>query len=393
MSKILLLLIFLRPFISSLGFPYTNFIYSLILLIFISIWIIDKGILWDKIQPIKYPLILFVVSLFISILFSQNKIASLKEIYKYITALLLFLTVVTLSDKNKKRLIACILTAAVLISFYAIYQYFFGFRNFSEYVIKQNISSPFVLNSISQKRVFFPFVTPNTLAGYLVMIIPLALFLMSKHTPWFLIPLFIALLFTKSIGGLISILLGLFIYFYLKNKTSIPLPGRGKRKGRNSYFFLHDKEQLIFLLGLLITTGLIIITRTITQKQYLQPAFSTIMRIHYWQDTLKIISAYPLSGVGIGNFNLFNSRYAHNSYLQICAEMGIIGLISFLWLTGSIIKINLSTIRTSACKNQIIALLTANIVFLIHNFGDFTFFLPEVSFIWWIILGLSLSIY
>jgi O-antigen ligase len=201
------------------------------------------------------------------------------------------------------------------------------------------------------------------------MIIPLAL--TCKNRIWLIMPLSFALLLTKSLGAFLTISLALGVYFYFEGKL-------GKRK-------------VIFLLGLLLITGLVFIARSVTQKQHLQPIFSTVMRWNYWKDTLEIIKAYPLSGIGIGNFNLMQSRYAHNSYLQVWAEMGILGIAAFLWLIISVFKSALGNIKDSVNKHQITGLITASSVFLIHNLVDFSFFLPEVALIFWIILGLSLS--
>ncbi|MBL7196797.1 MAG: O-antigen ligase family protein [Candidatus Omnitrophica bacterium] len=367
MFEILLILICLRPLISSLTFPYADFLYSYTLLIFLVIWLIYNGVSTKKIQAIKYPFGLFCLALIVSIIFSSNKLNSLQEIYKYITALFLFLITFSLAPGKKRRLIQTIIFTGFIISLLAIYQYFFGFKHILEYITHNNISSPFILDYIGRKRIFFPFVTPNTLASYLIMIIPLTL--TDKRNFWFIIPLSFALLLTQSLGALLSIFLGLIIYFYLVDK-------------------LNKRKVVFFFLGLIIIIGAIFIMRTATQKQHIQPIFSTIMRLNYWKDTLKIIKASPLTGVGLGNFNLAQSRYAHNSYLQIWAEMGILGIISFIWLISSVFKSVFNSIKTSPHKKQIIVLVTSAVIFLIHNLIDFSLFLPEVALIWWVILGL-----
>ena len=369
MLIILLILIFIRPFISSLAFPYLNSVYSGLLLIFLIIWYIYKGISIKKIQAIKYPLILFFLALIISMIFSSDKLNSLKEIYKYISGLLLFLIAASLTSEEKMNLIQSIVLAGLVISLLAIYQYFFGFQHILNYITQQQNFEPFVLDYLSRKRVFFPFVTPNTLAGYLAMIIPLTL--THKDKIWFIIPISFALLLTKSLGALLSLFLGLSLYFLLQRKF--------------------EKRTILFLFGLLAIIGLIFMARLNTQKQHLQPIFSTVMRLNYWKDTLMIIKTSPLVGVGLGNFNLIHSRYAHNSYLQIWAEMGILGIASFLWMLISVIYLGVKEIKNFPFKNQISSIFIANIVFLIHNFIDFSFFLPEVSVIWWLILGLIID--
>lgn len=367
MFWILLSLIFIRPLISSLAFSYLNSIYSALLFIFLIIWFFSKGISLNKIKSLRFSLILFCLALIISVTFSTDKLNSFKELYKYIISLLLFFIITALEYKDKIRVIHTIVLTGFVISLLAIYQYFFGFQHVLEYIAKEKISNSFVLDYIGRKRVFFPFITPNTLAGYLAMIIPLTL--TYKDSIWFIIPLSFALLLTKSLGAFLSLFLTLVIYFYLQDKL--------------------EKRRILFLSGLLVIIVILFTIRTMGQKQYLKPLFSTVMRLNYWKDTLGIIITRPLTGVGLGNFNLVLSRYAHNSYLQIWAEMGILGIISFIWIITSIFKSIFQNIKISSYKKQTIGLLTANIVFLIHNLIDFSLFLPEVSLIWWIILGLS----
>lgn len=355
MLALLLILIFIRPFISSLAFPYLNFIYSAGLLGFLSLWIITKGIPLKKIQSLKIPFVLFVLALLVSIVFSYDKINSLKESGKYAGALLGFLFAASLSREQRIPLLKTLTLSAFLIALLAIYQYFFGFRHLLDYLAKNSAASEFALDYINRKRVFFPFVTPNILAGYLAMLLPLTL--SAKNRFWFIMPIAFALLLTQSIGALLSLAFASGIYFYLTGRL--------------------NKRKIISLIGLSAIVVAVFFIRSAAQKQHLQPGFSTVMRLHYWGDTLRIIKTKPLTGVGLGNFNLAESRYAHNSYLQIWAEMGILGLVSIIWLIISVLKPARSAWLISSCA-----------VFLTHNLIDFSFFLPEVSLLWWIILGL-----
>jgi O-antigen ligase len=316
---------------------------------------------------------LIILALLVSFLTSRNREISLYELYTnhYAVGIVFFLITLSLTRMQQTRLISCILATGVVVSLIALHQYLFGFRRFLDYLMVQGIADQASLGYIIQKRVFFPFATPNTLAGYLAMIIPLAL--TDRKRYWLILPLAVAFILTKSVTALISLSLALAIYLVLRGG-------------------LRNKKVVFSILGLLLITGATFAVRMQTSKKHLQPAFSTLVRWHYWQNTVKVIKEYPWTGVGLGNFDLEKwSHYAHNSYLQIWAEMGVGGITAFLAFLAVVTAAGLKNLRRDADKVGISALITANAAFLIHNAVDFTFFLPEVSLVWWVIIGLQVS--
>jgi len=369
MLLILLIAIFIRPFISTPAFPYLNFIYSTGLLIFLAIFVIYKKLSFSKLRALIYPVILFISALLVSLIFSQNKISSLAELYKYITGLLLFLAAASLSKDDKASAIQTIVLTGLAVSLLAIYQYFLGFSHVSDYLANNRLWFPFASDYLDRRRVFLPFLTPGVLGGYLAMVIPL--FLINKNRIWLILPVFLALFLTGSLGAFLSLFCALIIYFYLEGKLK--------------------KSKIIILTGLLIAIIIIFVHRSAARIEHIRPFFSTAARLNYWKEALGIIQAHPFTGVGLGNFNLKASRYAHNSYLQIWAEMGVLGLFAFVWIAYTVLKSCVKNLAQLPYKRGGACLLIASLVFLMHNFLDFTFFLPEVVFVWWVILGLIAS--
>ena len=129
-----------------------------------------------------------------------------------------------------------------------------------------------------------------------------------------------------------------------------------------------------------------------------------MQRFLFWKSAVKIIKDFPITGVGLGNFGLMHHQYkspqaieayfAHNSYLQVGAEMGVLGLLAWIWILIKSFKAGLNKLKVLRGKNYlIIALISASTAFLAHNFIDFDFFVPEVAFHWWAILGLLNTFY
>lgn len=366
MQYLVLILIFIRPFISSLAYPWANSVYSFALIAILLFWLIRNNTPHEKLKKLSLPIIFFALALTISLCFSLNKIKGFGELYKYLSGILLVIALPSLTEKSRKRFIVGILACGVIISILALYQYFIGFSHLRNFINTQNITTPFILDYLQQRRVFFPFVTPGILAGYLTMITPLIL--LYKRKIWLSIPLLCALLLTESLGAFIGLFLAALVYVLLKGDFK--------------------KRIAIFLLGLVFAIPLIFFMRIASGKEHLSPLFSVFMRLNYWRDTIEIIKIHPFIGIGLGNFNLACSRYAHNSFLQFWAETGLLGLASLLWLIYAILTSSINKIKNLADDKETLVLITCLAAFLFHNLWDFSFFLPEVSLIWWAILGL-----
>lgn len=367
------MLVFLRAFISSLAFYWSNLLYSIITLSFLIIWILLKRPSLKNARPLLKPIIFLAFILGLSSVFSFNPFKSIGQLYTYLIYILMFFVVSTLSADEKKEVVRAITLAGMIISFLAIYQCLLGFRHVLNYLARYKMTYDFGYDYLLRRRAFFPFVTPNALGGFLIMIVP---FVLDKKKLHILIPVSIAILFTQSIGAFLSLFAGLVLYFYL----------RGGLKG-NRFLGVTFMAVIIFV---------IFILRSQVSREFLQPYSSLTKRIEYWKEAIRIIGYEPVLGMGFGNFNMRLSRYAHNLFLQIWAEMGLLGLLTFIWLivkyfTNVISKLKKAGVESTQGKNQTIALLCASFVFLFHNIFDFTFFLPEICLYWWVILGLSLN--
>ena len=70
-------------------------------------------------------------------------------------------------------------------------------------------------------------------------------------------------------------------------------------------------------------------------------------RIYYYATALQLFATHPLLGVGAGNYQFFDRSYtgeaaggiAHNQFLTVAAETGILGLMALLWLVMALLRI------------------------------------------------------
>ena len=110
--------------------------------------------------------------------------------------------------------------------------------------------------------------------------------------------------------------------------------------------------------------------------------YSVIERLAHWQAAENMIVDHPFLGVGFGNYAAAYDQYralnwpialghAHNYYLNIFAETGIIGLLAYLILWGCIF---IRTIRALNAPRQIagvaLGLLGAWVSLSVHQIVD-----------------------
>lgn len=98
------------------------------------------------------------------------------------------------------------------------------------------------------------------------------------------------------------------------------------------------------------------------QEEYTQKSFS--VRLVMWKDTLRMIAARPLAGVGAGawevdaplyqteGLQLETDYYAHNEYLQLLAEYGLVGWGVLLGLLGYLARCTWRTLRSTVWPHE-----------------------------------------
>lgn len=193
-----------------------------------------------------------------------------------------------------------------------------------------NIGGGTYLRAIS----FFP--DPHMFAFYLGLVIPVALTLFLRANDFNFsriikililivnILLFLALGFTFSRAGYIGAAFGIAAVFALNWK------------------FLEKKFKIAAaVVSLIIAMGLFSSSNLIINRFF--DVFNTAEgsnseRLANWTQALKIIEYHPLTGVGVGAYALAidprssarSSVTAHNTYLDIAAEMGIGALLAWI---------------------------------------------------------------
>jgi O-antigen ligase len=206
---------------------------------------------------------------------------------------------------------------------------------------------PFFLAHQTSHRVFSTS-TPDFLAGYLVLLLPVTLALLLQM-PSFrsLTPLvrragvlilgiifvfqLVTLLTTGSRFGLVSLLVGFLVFgasLILAVKSGLVL-------GRTSRVLLGAMFAGVVLVGVIFAQPVIGRLHNVNDN-------SAAFRKWTWEGSAKMAAANPVLGTGIGTWPDLYPRYAltgftrlaHNSYLQLADECGVPALLALLATLG-----------------------------------------------------------
>jgi len=375
----IIFLLFFTPIALGTVLPWAIFVMRGVVIILLGIWLlkmISQGRVIYKKSFLDIPLLIFLAVLLISTIFVSNYKRISWEYFSYFATGILFYFIISNNiqkDKHLKTLTISLLIVSFIMGTYGILQ-FLNILNLTPRVVDFRITS-FYYNS-------------NHYSGYLVMILPIciSLFLYSKSFLISIILGFLSLLLGINLGlsyswGEVAFLLSLIFLF------SLALWVLEKKK-------VIAKAATLGILIVLISLGGMFIKGPQLPQNYLSERFDSMLNIAYASITGRInifkyaliyIFNNPLLGTGLGTFidiypkyrGLERARsgltnYAHNDYLQIACETGIIGLISFAIVIVALLSLGFQTISTSKgwLKALSIGVLSGIIAILFHGFTD-----------------------
>jgi len=293
--------------------------------------------------------------------------------------LLLWAVVDTFRDPRRIiKALYVILFSAALVGLSVFTQKFFGFE-----FLRGRGTGGF-LSSITG-----PFKNPNALAAYLTCVIPivlsLALWKWKKafiKAGLFLISAILVIfsLWTLSRGGWLGAISGLIFIILIVNYQRI-----------RKVFWPLFLTSYIFFVPLI---GLILFFFQNRRDSY---------RFVIFRGAWEMIKEHPLLGKGVGTFMDYCvlyaktdiAYYAHNCYLQMWAESGIFSLLSFLLFVGYVFYRSIKVIleeQRSLKQLALIGLTSGLLGFLVHSFFEVHLYSFQLSFLFWIVLGLTVAL-
>jgi len=324
-----------------------------------------------------------------------------------------FLTLVLCRNRDaKKRLVFALVSLGVLEALYGMIQYLTGWQQIFAYAKKYYLEDA-----------TGTYISRNHFAGFLGMILPLAVVLalhyaelLLKNTSgkaarlrtivsrtellslvfWLFLAilLFAALVLSRSRMGIISALVSLVAILALAGASSY----RARTRATVAALFFLGVLGVIVWIG---SNPVVSRLETLGQEYNL----SGQNRISIWRDTLGLIRHHPFLGTGLGSFSVVYPsvqttfltllvEHAHCDYLEVATELGLPGAIllfgSIFWVIARAARQyrkaedRFDKAASLGCIGSIVAI-------LVHSLADFNIYIPANALVFTIFLAMAWS--
>jgi O-antigen ligase len=258
--------------------------------------------------------------------------------------------------------------------------YYLGERHFNTY------SSSIALVNLFGRQLLRPYSTfshPNSLAGFLAVVLVLTWLkrgFLNRGKPLVFIVLTALLLLTFSLNVYISLLiLGVFAYVFKKH---------------NSIF--KPLIKVIFWITIVVSLALPIVG-SIFKERNISESFDK--RLELSVASGEMIKEHFFLGVGLNNFiyqlpetsikpqTSWWLQPVHNIFLLVFVEIGILGLLAFIYLMKNVIERDLIAIKSDNSRD---ILLMALVVIILSGFNDhYWLTIQQNQLLFSVVLGLS----
>lgn len=335
-----------------------------------------------------YPLVML-GSVVLAVVFSYASGLSGRFLLYHVSAALLVLLTVSAvrNSEDLKRLCAGAVVCVGVTGAYGIFQRIQGVEVNASYVdLKVNAGMP--------GRVYSVFDNPNTFAQVLLLLLPLvlALFLTAKHWQWKVVAAGVfcvggmAMAMTYSRASWVGLACTMAVFVFLWKPKLIPA-------------FIVVCIAAVPFLPATVLNRILTITNTADS--------STSSRVSLYKAAIEVIRRSPITGAGLGTaatqeyireFNLYHDKapfvHAHNFYLEVWIQMGLMGVVGFvssmLWNIKNAARMARHS-GPSVGRTVAIAAASAMCGAMVCGLADFLWNYPRVMCIFWFTFAMAIA--
>lgn len=375
-----------------------NLSMSAIILLITTIYLIKRTCLKEGIILPKacWAMMVFGLICSVSVCYSVDVPGSLHAVVFLWSFIFLVMMLVNIlgSLENIKIIIYFLMLIAGIASMEALYEYFFQLPWYLSHTTPQMlVGHRDLVQLLRTHRTPTLFFWPNSLSGFLIMVLPMTIgfaFIakesFSRIRLTFLSLIIVAALYLElTISCWIGLLLACLLMLFLTRRR-----------------FSKTNLRLWLGVGILILVMLSMVV--IVKKLGFSQSNSFSSRLVFVSDAAALIMKHPIVGNGWNSFGIASApyangidqwaNYAHNSYLQIFSETGLLGILSFIVFLFFLGKA-MGTLKNQEHPLQLVILgvLIGALACLVDNCFSYTMLLPNTAIYWWVMVAVVLALY
>lgn len=324
-------------------------------------------------------LVFLLSTLVLSTFFSKYQFAGLVGLTVFAMQVLLYVIIRSrITDRSQNlNIIRYMLLTSLIVSVVGVVQYHFS-----------HMSPDWIDTHLYSKipnRAFSTLYNPNVLGSYFIMIISLAIAGFNcfdrKHgrllNTAVLIAASLCMILTFSRGAWLGLAVSILLIF----------------------IFSEEKPYILSVIGVTVLLALPELEAVLSRINpgLLSDDSSNVYRHYLWTMAVQTFEQHPLLGTGLSTFGFslpshstaagYLVSHAHNIYLQMLAETGLLGFTAFFGYILNSMYISFKLFRHSPCKqtrNLALGAMASFIGLLVHGSVDATLYLPQLSIFVWI---------
>jgi O-antigen ligase len=202
----------------------------------------------------------------------------------------------------------------------------------------------------------------------------------------FLPSAFLAIIFAKSTGGLIGTAagIGLLLVFWKKTRWPVLITGT---LAIISIFFVLPKTNSI-------------------REELLMQDRSGQIRINMWGEAIELLKTRPIEGAGLASYqtlivpyhhqvngdNIEIFHHEHNIFLTMWVNLGLFGLIGFVWMLVWFYRVGLQNIISYRLSPLSIYLLASMTALITTGLVDSPYIKNDLSLFFWLLIALMIIV-
>jgi len=276
----------------------------------------------------------------------------------------------------RPRVAALLAATGTLTALHGLYQRGWGFARDLAVLERADLpDAPLYALRLQTGRIFASFLLPSAFAGFLILSLPATLALAGRDRSRGGRVVLLALALVQGVALMLTFSHGALLALAIAGVLVGSQSGSGSRRRRA---LVAACVALTLLLVVAWARG----ERLAGPQGALNPA---VERLENWRVAVAMVVDHPLTGVGWGSFGgsysqyhrpgTNQTRFAHNTYLQVVAEAGLTTLPFLLLLLAGAWR----GVRARESCNADAWLWLGLLAVLAHNALDFTLLLPSVG--------------